>query len=355
MTAGQGTQRRFRKVPRTPRHLRIDPYLGHGSAGTVVVRGRVLDHLPPPAAVAGEGTRAAVRRSVARFTAAGLPGVPLTVRVGTTETETESDRDGYFDVEIATGGEPDGPWCVAEVELAGPYRGISDPHTTQVRLRLPAADARYGVISDIDDTILHTGAQRVVSMVRTTVTGSALTRAPFAGAAALYQAFAASAGGPAANPLFYVSSSPWPLHDFLTGFLAHRGFPLGPLLLRNLRTSRSSSPHGGHKRAHIEEVLRLHPALRFVLVGDSGQSDPDIYADVARRHSDRILAVYIREVRLDPGDRRVEHVTDSWDHDIPFVVAADSTAVAEHAAGIGLISPDAVRSVRAAMEDPSSS
>ena len=351
MAARLRTQRRFRGR-RPPRHLLIVPYLGHGSAGRVVVRGRVLDHLPPSAAVAGEGTGAAVRRSVARFAAAGLPGVLLTIRVGTASTETVTDRDGYFDAELATGAVPDSPWCAAEVELARPYRGITDLHTTQVRVRLPAVGARFGVISDVDDTILHTGAQHVVRMVRTTLTGSALTRTPFAGAAALYQALAASPGGSAANPVFYVSSSPWPLHDFLIGFLAHRDFPLGPLLLRNLRASGSSGPQGGSKRAHIDEVLRLHPHLSFVLVGDSGQSDPDIYAEVARRHSDRILAIYIREVRLDPGDRRVESVTDGWHHAIPFVLAADSTAVAEHAAGLGLISPEAVRSVRAAMAGP---
>ena len=143
-------------------------------------------------------------------------------------------------------------------------------------------------------------------MVRTTVTGSALTRAPFAGAAELYRAWADAGSAPGDNPLFYVSSSPWPLHDFLTGFLAHRQFPLGPLLLRNVRGTSSGGSHQTHKRAHIEEILRVHPDLDFVLVGDSGQHDPEIYAGVVRDHPGRILAIYIREVRLDPGDRRVE-------------------------------------------------
>ncbi len=71
-----------RRSPRPPRHLRIAPFLGHGSVGRVVVRGRVLDNVSPPAAVAGEGTRAAIRRTLARFLAEGLPGVPLRVRVG---------------------------------------------------------------------------------------------------------------------------------------------------------------------------------------------------------------------------------------------------------------------------------
>ncbi len=343
-----GWQHKYqRRLPsRTPQHLRIAPFLGHGSTGRVVVRGRVLDNVPPPAAVVGEDTRAAVRRTVARFLAKGMPGAPLRIRVGSNVVETSTDRFGYFDTEFDTELDTSLPglWHHGEVELAAPYRGITDPNTTQTRLLLSGTGARFGLISDVDDTILLTGAQRVLSMVRTTVTGSALTRVAFAGAPELYRAFA---GGSVSgeNPLFYVSSSPWPLHDFLTAFLAHRRFPLGPLLLRDVPArSTDRSPHG-HKRAHIDEILRVHPHLSFVLVGDSGQHDPDIYAGVVRDHPGRVLAVYIREVRLDPGDRRVESVTDTWNEDVPFVLAPDSAAVAERAAGLGLISHRAAQEV----------
>jgi phosphatidate phosphatase APP1 len=112
---------------------------------------------------------------------------------------------------------------------------------------------------------------------------------------------------------------------------------LGPLLLRDLLGSSAERSHATHKHGRISEVLELHPGLTFVLIGDSGQYDPTIYADVVRRNPGRILAVYIREVRLDPGDRRVEVISESWDEEVPFVLAADSAAVAVHAAGLGLI------------------
>lgn len=344
----------MKRRTRTPRHLRIAPFLGHGSADRVVVRGRVLDNLPPPPAVAGEDTWAAIRRTLSRFLATGMPGVLLRVTVGQASVETVTDRSGYFTAEL--GGiflASEDQWCVGEVELAEPYRGVSAPHTTQIRMRLPGPDAQFGVISDVDDTILLTGAQRVVTMVRTTVTGSAITRTPFAGAAELYRALADSGHARMGNPLFYVSSSPWPLHDFLSGFLAHRRFPLGALLLRDVRETHAGNSHHAHKRARINEILRVHPGLNFVLLGDSGQHDPEIYAEVVRDHPGRILAVYIREVRLDPGDRRVESITDSWSEDVEFVLAADSGAVAEHAARLGLVSAEATREVRDAIADVS--
>jgi phosphatidate phosphatase APP1 len=167
-------------------------------------------------------------------------------------------------------------------------------------------------------------------MLRQTFTGSALTRTPFPGAAELYRDLTGAHG----NPVFYVSSSPWNLYGFLIGFLRHRDFPLGPLLLRDLIGNREGR---ARKHERIAEILDLHPHLSFVLIGDSGEHDPQIYADIVREHPGRILAVYIREVRLDPGDGRVEAVTDSWDHDVPFVLAADTDAVRRHLVGLGIL------------------
>ena len=79
--------------------------------------------------------------------------------------------------------------------------------TTPLDVLVPSHAAAFGVISDVDDTILETGVQRVGRMIRQTFTGSALTRTPFPGAAELYRDLADGI-----NPVFYVSSSPWNLH-----------------------------------------------------------------------------------------------------------------------------------------------
>ena len=319
-----------RAARRPPAHFRIEPYGGHGGADGVVVRGRVLDDPPSAEAVEGEGVVAALRRTARAFLTDDLPGVPLRVTVAGTSVEVSTDADGYFRVRLHP--DParlDRPWTVGTVELAGPYRGLESGHTTAFEVLVPPAGARFGVVSDIDDTILQTGVQRVGHMVVQTLTGSALTRTPFPGAPELYRDLAA--GG---NPVFYVSSSPWNLHAFLVGFLRHRAFPKGPVLLRDLLGTAAGREE---KHDRVREVLALHPQLRFVLIGDSGEKDPQIYADVVREHPGRILAVYIREVRLDPGDGRVEKVSSAWAQDVPFVLAADSDAVRRHAVGLGLL------------------
>jgi phosphatidate phosphatase APP1 len=316
----------------TPKDFRIDAYGGHGSAAEgVVVRGRVLDDPVPPEAVEGEGVRAAAKRTVRHFLTDELPGVPLRVTVAGTSVETITDPEGYFLVRLRP--EPDrltSPSTTASVELASPYRGLTEPHTTTFEVSVPGAEASFGVISDVDDTILETGVERVGRMLKQTFTGSALTRTPFEGAPELYQDLAAGV-----NPVFYVSSSPWNLHAFLIAFLDHRAFPRGPVLLRDLLGSTTGREQ---KSVRLHEILDQHPGLRFVLLGDSGEHDPQIYADLVRSHPGRVIAVYIREVRLDPGDGRVEKVSEGWaDDEVPFVLAADSDAVRRHAAGLGLL------------------
>jgi phosphatidate phosphatase APP1 len=319
-----------RREQRPPADFRIEAYGGHGGAAGVVVRGRVLDDPPPAEAVEGEGVGAAVRRTLRQFVTDELPGVPLRVTVAGTSVETATDDEGYFLARLHPGpGALTSPWTTGTVELAGDYRGLTDPHVTPVEVLVPGPDASFGIVSDVDDTILETGVQRVGEMVRATLTGSALTRTPFPGAPELYRDLARGR-----NPVFYVSSSPWNLHSFLLAFLRHRSFPLGPVLLRDLLGTAAGREQ---KAGRIHEVLDLHPDLPFVLLGDSGERDPEVYAEVVRARPGRVLAVYIREVRLDPGDGRVEKVSDAWDHDVPFVLAADSDAVRRHAESLGLL------------------
>jgi phosphatidate phosphatase APP1 len=315
---------------RSPANFRIEPYIGHGGPAGVVVRGRVLDNPVGTEAVEGEGVGAAVRRTVRHFLTNELPDVPLEVTVAGASAATVTDSEGYFVVRVPTTPEAlVSPWTRGTVELSGDYRGWVGTREAPVDVRVPSADARFGIVSDVDDTILQTGVQRVGRMVLQTFTGSSLTRTPFPGAVELYQELAAGV-----NPVFYVSSSPWNLHAFLVAFLRHRGFPLGPVLLRDLLGT-----WAGHEQKHarIREVLDLHPDLTFVLLGDSGEHDPEIYADIVREYPGRILAVYIREVRLDPGDGRVEEVSGAWGSEVPFVLAADTDAVRRHATGLGLM------------------
>ncbi len=153
------------------------------------------------------------------------------------------------------------------------------------------------VVSDIDDTIKHSQVRDRRELLLNTFLRP-FGAAP--GMVARYRELAAARD----TRFHYVSSSPLQLLPALESFLADSGFPAGSLHLREttslLRLWRSESR--AHKRAAIGALLRDFPQRYFVLVGDSGEHDPEIYAELARRHPDQIVAIGIRNVSAEPRD-----------------------------------------------------
>ena len=147
--------------------------------------------------------------------------------------------------------------------------------TTQPVLQvLPSA--RFGIISDIDDTILQSSITDWKVAAQLTFLGNARTRKPLLGVAKLYAALQA-----ATNPLFYVSSSPWNLYDLLDDFLELNAIPAGPIFLRDIGTDTGKfikTPGHGHKLERARSLIARNPQLRWVLLGDSGQADAELYA-----------------------------------------------------------------------------
>ena len=311
----------------------IVPYLGYGTAGRLRLKGRVLqDEGFRPAA----DTEARWRNTVAffkRMESDVVRGAALRIRFGRSIAQTASDRQGYFSVEMKAAANPG--WNALDLEL------VRDPRIrATARVLVPSPEARFGVVSDIDDTIVYSHVLSKWRMVLTLALSNARTRKPFKGVGAFYRALHAGV-----NPVFYVSKSPWNLYAPLVEYLEAQGLPLGPLELRDfgLRMKRT------HKTEAIEQVLAAYPSLPFVLIGDSGEQDPEIYAELVRRHPRRIRAVYIRSV--DPRRERTRAIQELARQVAPtgcqLVLAPDSEFAAVHAAGEGLIPAAALAEVRA--------
>jgi phosphatidate phosphatase APP1 len=133
-------------------------------------------------------------------------------------------------------------------------------------------------------------------------------------------------------------------------FLRIQGIPVGPLLLRELgmREVFKLTSHGNHKLDKIELILSYYPDMQFVLIGDSGEQDPEIYAEVVRRHPKQVKVIYIRNVNPDPSriealDKLIEEVSATGTQ---LILAPDSVFAASHAAAEGLIHVDRLASVR---------
>jgi phosphatidate phosphatase APP1 len=157
---------------------------------------------------------------------------------------------------------------------------------------VPSPYARFGVISDIDDTILQTYVRNRARMLYLTLVYNPLTRLSFDGTADLYRGLRECGHG---APFFYVSKSMWNLFPLLESFIAHQRLPRGPLLLRQVGLF-SPRPSVPHKANVINDLLQTYQELEFLLIGDSGERDLELYLAAARAHPGRIPAILIRNV-----------------------------------------------------------
>jgi phosphatidate phosphatase APP1 len=334
-------------------HYRVVPYAAHGTPERLHLVGRVLEGEPIPRASESDTAWRNLLHTLRRLETDEIPAARVRASAGGAVQEVVADEEGYFRVTLEVSGPPaPGPlWRPIELQLLDPVPAPGEGRAVGLAL-VPSPDARFGVISDIDDTVVKTDATRVLSMFRLVFLTNARTRLPFDGVTRFYRALAGGAGDAAPNPVFYVSSSPWSFHDLLREVFEVHGIPAGPLFLRDYGLSREvlfAPSHTQHKLEAIERILTIHPDLAFVLLGDSGQDDATIYREVVRRFPGRVRAVYIRDVSRGGRDREVGALAEELRADgVDLVLSADTHGFAAHAAAHGLIAPADLDWVRAA-------
>jgi phosphatidate phosphatase APP1 len=282
-------------------------HTGYGNEDWVRVLGRVLLSRPREDADKPAGDHAAaseeelheaeeLQRGWRAFLTAPAIDVPVTVRVGERVVHTRSDRQGYVDVVVSRHGLPEG-WHDVEIE---------PEHATASRGRVQVIgpQARRGLVSDIDDTVMVTRLPRPLIAAYNTFVRREGSRSVVPGMADLYRELL---DGDAGAPVFYLSTGAWNTATTLVRFLRRHGYPAGTLLLTDWGPTNTGWFRSGaeHKAQALRRLARELPQVRWVLVGDDGQHDPRTYGDFARQRPDRVEAIAIRQ--LTPQEQVLSH------------------------------------------------
>lgn len=350
---GQSGIRRSKRVTKrafgVERSLRIIPYRGFGNGRTAIASGRVLESRPIREPLLHDPWYVNLRHAYRHFTSDVVAACPVAAHFAQLERAGASDEDGYFHFrfEGLDAREIDEGWQPVEFVT----QVDRDPHPARAmgQVMIPPRSSTFGVISDMDDTVIQSNVTDFLKIARLTLFQNARTRKPFEGVAAFYRALRGGADGARANPIFYVSSSTWNLYELFRVFLEHNQLPSGPILLRDMGIDEDKfivDPGHGHKLHKIDAILAMYPRLRFILVGDSGQDDPFIYREAVRRHPGRILAIYIRDIR---SQRReiVKEISQELSADgIPTLLVPTTTEAALHAAEQGWIPGETLAEIR---------
>lgn len=320
----------------------IMPYQGFGNGKELFFLGRVLADRGIGDSQVDDSRWRNFKKMYKRFMTWKIPEAQVEATFeGLTQSAT-TDEEGYFEFRMNLS-EPitdPNPWQQVRLELVDEVVKNQRHPEIYSNVFVPSELVEFGVISDIDDTVVPTGAKRMLEMLKTTFIGNAHTRIPFPGVAAFYQALSKGLVGYENNPFFYVSSSPWNLYDFLLELMRIHNLPQGPLMLRDIGLSREhliAGSHTAHKLLQVERIFEIIKDIPFILIGDSGQHDAEIYLQVIRDFPGRVKMVYIRDI--DPGshEKVVKISGEMKKLGVEMKLITDTVEAARHAVSKGWI------------------
>jgi phosphatidate phosphatase APP1 len=337
------------------RKILIIPYFGYATPTEIHIRARVLFDNGLTPATDDDKLWKNLLNTYRRINSDEIAFAVVQVKVNDQTVEITADDEGFVDVHLTLDQPLDPKIMLHDVQFrllrlpASPKLPTIIPSVTATgQVILPPQIAQFGIISDLDDTVIQTDVLHLVSMARNTFLRNSRTRLPFSGVAGFYRALQ-NGTTKTYNPIYYVSSSPWNLYDLLLDFFTIREIPVGTMFLRNFGFPEVyDDSHKLHKSSVIEQLLETYPALPFVLVGDSGQLDPEIYTQIAERYPQRIRVIYIRDVT--PASARDEQVKTLAERlkalGVDLLLVKDTLAAAEDAVQRGLIIAEAMPDIR---------
>lgn len=330
---------------------RIILYRGFGNRRQVHVKGRILEETALAKPQQEQSKARNFVETAQRYFSGYYPNVTVVVSCGGQQKQLVSKDDGLFECTFHFD-EPLKPgWIITQAHLAEE----PDKLVCRGEALIADGDEGLGIISDIDDTVLISHTTEAMKALKLLLFRNARTRMPFAGARALYQALSSNSGA-LPHPTFYVSSSEWNLYDLLEEFFDHNQLPKGSFLLHDYRTSlvewdlRNQERHN-HKLQKIRLLLQTYPGRKFVLIGDSGQRDAEIYATVVEEYPERIKVVLIRHVS---DALRAEAITELYDRmrqkHTPMFLVNNSLEAGRAAVRLGLMNEEDLNNIAQEMQ-----
>lgn len=288
---------------RKEKRLHIDVYDGYGSTSLLLVSGRLFADRALDAVEEKDSRFKNLVKTSRRFVLNEAEKVWVRVELGQRVREVQTSEDGAFEAVFENLQDLPLGLHAARVSLSSRNLKAYQAGLGTGNFILHSPDShRLGIISDIDDTILRTNATSKVQMLKTIFLSNYKTQEPVIGMSDLFKAIHHGPEGDGYEATHYVSSSPDNLYSRINLFLDYRNFPQGSIDLKNIGLGKGTDSlfdHEHYKIGKIRKILQTYPSRRYILFGDSGEHDPEIYRQVVKEFPNQIVAVYIHNVTED--------------------------------------------------------
>jgi phosphatidate phosphatase APP1 len=306
---------------------------GYGGDGWVRVLGRVMIVPLVPTRRRREVTGSV--RGWRSFAAVPIGFAQVQVTIGGVTHEVVSDRGGVVDVVLPAPLEPG--WHTFSLSVEG-----SEP--VESRSLGVGPDVRFGIVSDVDDTVMVTALPRPLIAAWNTFVVDEHARQPVPGMSVLLERIAREKPG---APVVYLSTGAWNVAPTLMRFFTRHLFPSGAILLTDWGPTHDRWFRSGraHKLHNLRRLAAEFPNIRWLLIGDDGQADDDIYTTFAGENPGSVVGVAIR--RLSPAEAVLAGgrtaVDDHSAAEVPWVTGNDGAELLDRLTEVGILGGTDVR------------
>ncbi len=320
------------------RNATVKVYHGYGHQDNLIVYGHVLAG-KPPRAVVDNNLISNVIHLIKIFSVKPIAGVSVRLQWDNQYYYSKTAQDGFFKFEWKSNSKISAGWHAIFIDLVGSHDKVLT--TGEGKIFVPEA-TQYGFISDIDDTVLVSHSAKTGKKLRVMFTKNPLSRKTFADVVKFYRLLSLAHTEPnLLNPFFYVSSSEWNLYDDLNVFFKHNQLPKGVFLLNEIKRwyqllKTGTTKHQG-KLMRVVRLFEAFPKQRFILLGDNSQKDPAIYAAIANKYPEKVVAIYIRNVSPKKEEITLSLMKSITNKNIQTCQFEHTDEAISHARDIGLI------------------
>lgn len=327
-------RRRARREIKRGKIPSVIPYIGYGTTEWIRVLGRVL-YLRPEASEhprfrpdVAEVSRVRGWRS---FTSVYVPYQRVTVFVNNEPVaEVVADRGGVIDSIVPISLEPG--WHTITLRAG-------ETEVSHAPIKIMDPNAKLGVLSDVDDTILITALPKPFVAAWNSFVLDENARRTTPGMPVLYERLTNKHAG---SPFIYLSTGAWNAAPALSRFLARNLYPMGPLLLTDWGPTHDRWFRSGqeHKQRELKRLAKEFPDVRWILIGDDGQHDESLYHEFAREHPENVAAVAIRQLSVGEAvlsggrSKALKHHGESG---VPWVYGPDGATLSEELSKLNLL------------------
>jgi len=287
-----------------------------------------------------------------RYAGDEISGVRVRIEYGGRSEVVRTNERGLFHTVLPNDASPPGEeeWQPVRVTLLDQVTEEQGTVTAEGDVHINNPEADFIVVSDVDDTVMVSHSTRTLRKLRLMLSKNALTRSPFEGVSEFYRALHDPENG-RKRSIFYVSGSEWNLYDLLVDFFRSKKIPRGTLLLSDTKLRLLSIFRSGNKFqqkiSRIQELFELYYRQPFVLIGDSGQKDPEIYLKIAEMYPSRVKVIYIRTIGKRRRNKRLETLMqEAASLGIDMVPVQTTVEAARHALDHGFIDPGQIGDIK---------